>query len=128
MKALLLAGAIAAITTLSLFGVAHAQSDDDVKTPVAGSYLFIKCSQKPPPMYLTGANARDAANAVSADSYCAAFILGVVQSDPAIKLPNGVTFNDVKEIIHSYLAQHPELRYQPAAKLIEDVLVSAYPH
>jgi Rap1a immunity proteins len=114
---------LAAVATLALSGVAHSQLSN-VKVPVTGTTLYNQCSQR------NGSNYKltvESSNIYGAENFCRGFILGAVQSNPAIQLPAGVAFDDAKEVIQSYLAQHPELRYLPAAKLIETVLVSAYP-
>ncbi len=62
---------------------------------------------------------------------CLSYVMGVLDGsrflDEPLKTPTGATGGQVRDVMSKYLADHPEIREQPARVLVKSAVVDAWP-
>ncbi len=62
---------------------------------------------------------------------CLSYVMGVLDGsrflDQPLKTPTGATGGQVRDVVSKYLADHPEVREQPARTLVKSAVMDAWP-
>ena len=64
------------------------------------------------------------------NGFCSGFIMGAADAFPAsnrICIPEGVTYEQVRDVVRKYLGDHPEKLQKLAHGLVEEAIRKAFP-